>query len=254
VSKSRPQDAWAEAWAERYPAPQERKLTRRERLSQRYGRGPWLLASAIAFAALLAPAFAIAQGGGGQTFSSSSRYTVLVRNSNTGSGGATAQTCNTSPGNQACENNVNFGTNYAATYRTKGPTAAYFQTSGSGTATPFQLSPNGTGEIQYLNADTVGGLQESQIFANYQQVSSASPSVTNSASSGPVSATVSCPSGTNVISQSGGVNQSSNTGTANAVLHSVTPNGSTGATASAVVAGSGNATFTITAYAVCAQT
>jgi len=253
VRSSRPHDSWAKAWEERYPTQPKPKVSRRERLRNRYGRGPWLLASAIGFAVLLAPAFAIAQGGGGQTFSSNNRYTLLVRNSGSGSGGATAQTCNTSPGNQACENNVNSGTGLAVTYRTRGLTAAQFQTSGSGTATPFTLSPNATGEVQYLNADTVGGLQESQIFANYQQVSSSSPSVTNSATSGPVSATVSCPSGTNVISQSGGINQSSSSGTANAVLHSVTPNGSTGATASAVVAGPGNATFTVTVYAVCAQ-
>jgi hypothetical protein len=251
VSSSRPHDSWAKAWEERYPAKSEQKLGRWGRLRNRYGRGPWLLASAIAFAAVLAPTFAIAQGGGGQTFSSSNRYTLLARNS--GSGGATAQTCNTSPGQQACENNVNFGTNYAATYRTKGTTAAYFQTSGSGTATPFQLSPNGTGEIQYLNADTVGGLQESQIFANYQQVSATSSSVTKTEGQ-PQTQSVTCPSGYDLISAMASINQTANAQNGQAVLQGVSPVGTNGASAAATTAGGQNssATYTLTVHGVCA--
>jgi len=84
VSRSREQDAWVEAWANRYPAAQEPK--RRGRIRGRYSRGAWLLASAIAFAVLFVPAFAIAQGGGQQTFTSSARYTVLSRNTGNGSG------------------------------------------------------------------------------------------------------------------------------------------------------------------------
>jgi type 1 fimbria pilin len=253
VSKPRQQDAWAEAWAERYPAPKEKKSTVRSRLSARYGRGPWLLGSAIALGVLLVPAFAIAQGGGQQTFSSSARYTVIARNG--GTGGATAQTCKTSPGQPACENNVNFGTNYAATYRTTGPTAAYFQTSGSGQATPFQLSPNATGEVQYLNASMVGGLTPQQLFANYQQINSTSSSVSGGDGT-TTSATVTCPAGTNIISQSGAVSQSANSNQGQATLRGVTPTSATSATAVGVVTGppNANATFTITAYAVCAQT
>ena len=251
MSPSRPQDSWAKAWEERYPTQPEPKVSRRSRLRRRYGRGPWLLASVLALAALLVPAFAIAQGGGSQTFSSNNRYTLLARNS--GSGGATAQTCNTSPGQQACENNVNRGTNYAATYRTKGTTAVYFQTSGSGTATPFQLSPNGTGEIQYLNADTVGGLQESQIFANFQQVSSTSASVTKTEGQ-PQTHSVSCPSGSNLISAMASINQTANANAGQAVLQGVSPTGTNGASAAATTAGGANAsaTYTLTVHGVCA--
>jgi hypothetical protein len=252
VSPSRPHDSWAKAWEERYPTQPEPKVSRRARLRRRYGRGPWLLASALALAALLVPAFAIAQGGGSQTFSSSNRYTLLARNS--GSGGATAQTCNTSPGQQACENNVNFGTNYAATYRTKGSTAAYFQTSGSGTATPFQLSPNGTGEIQYLNADTVGGLQENQIFANYKQVSSTSASVTKTEGQQQTES-VTCPSGDNLVSAMASINQTATSQNGGqAVLQGVSPTGTNGASAAATTAGGPNssATYTLTVYGVCA--
>jgi hypothetical protein len=258
VSPSRPHDSWAKAWEERYPTPPEPKVSLRARLGRRYGRGPWLLASVLALAALLVPAFAIAQGGGGQTFTSSKRYTLLARNS--GSGGATAQTCNTSPGQQACENNVNFGTNYAATYRTKGTTAAYFQTSGSGTATPFQLSPNGTGEIQYLNADTVGGLQETQIFANYQQVSSTSASSTKGLGQA-TSESVTCPSGYNLVSANGAVNQSGGSNGGQAVIQGIVPSGDNKATVNAVTTGPHDtsdsvgesaATYTLTAWAVCA--
>ena len=101
-----------------------------------------------------------------------------MRNSGNGSGGATAQTCNTTPTAQACENNVNSGTGLAATYRTRGLVAAQFQTSGSGQATPFTISDNATGMVQNLNANMVGGLLPAQLFANYQQISSQSGTVT----------------------------------------------------------------------------
>jgi hypothetical protein len=254
VSKSPKRDAWAEAWAERYPARKAPKPTRRARLRARMGRGPWLLASLLLVVALGVPAFAIAQGGGGQTFSSSGRYTVLVRNSGSGSGGATAQTCNTTPGNQACENNVNFGTNYAATYRTKGPTAVYFQTSGSGQATPFQLSPNATGEVQYLNANMVGGLTAAQLFSNYSPVqSSANPTTQTLGQT--TSATVECPAGTAVLSSGAGINQTSDVSGGQAVLQSVQPSGVGAATATAIVVGDekgASATYQLTVKAICA--
>jgi hypothetical protein len=255
VSKSPSHDAWAEAWAERYPEAPEPKPSRRSRLRTRFTKGPWILASVVALGALFVPAFAIAQSGNGpQTITSnSSRYTLTARNS--GNGGATAQTCSTTPGQPACLNQVNFGTNYAATFRTTGPNAVYLQTSGSGQATPIVLSPNATGEVQYLNADTVGGLQESQIFANYQQVQASSPSVTHG-EGGSGSATVTCPTGTNIVSQSGAVSQTANTLNGQALLQGVTPTSSTSATVTAVVTGSNNnstATFSVTAYAVCAQ-
>ena len=254
MSKSPQHDAWAEAWAERYPEAPEKKPSRRSRLRKRFSTGPWILASVVALGALFVPAFAIAQSGNSpQTISSnSSRYTLTARN--TGNGGATAQTCSTTAGQPACLNQVQFGTNYAATFRTTGPTAVYFQTSGSGQATPFQLSPNATGEIQFLNADTVGGLQESQIFANYQQVQSVSGSVTKNEGQTQTQ-TINCPTGTNLVSQSAAVNQSASTANGNAVLSGVTPNSSTQAIATAVVTGNNasSATFTLTAYAVCAQ-
>ena len=255
MSKSPSHDAWAEAWAERYPQEPEQKPSRRSRLRKRFTKGPWILASVVALGALFVPAFAIAQSGNGpQTITStSSRYTLTARN--TGSGGATAQTCKTTAGQPACLNQVQFGTNYAATFRTTGPTAVYFQTSGSGQATPFLLSPNATGEIQYLNADTVGGLQESQIFANYQQVQSSSASATKG-QGGTSSATVTCPSGSNLVSQSGAVQQTGNNSDGHALLQGVTPTSSTSATATAVVTGpsgaNSNATFAVTVYGVCA--
>jgi hypothetical protein len=253
VSRSRQQDAWVQAWATRYPAPPEPK--RRGRIRGRYSRGVWLLGSALALAALLVPALAIAQGGGGQTFSSSNRYTLLVRNTGNGSGGATAQTCNTTPNNQACENNVNSGTGMAVTYRTRGLVAAQFQTSGSGQATPFEISDNATGMVQNLNANMVGGLLPTQLFANYQQISQSSGSVTKDIGQIQTSQ-VTCPSGTNIISQSGSINQTASTNDGQAVLQSVTPNNSTQATVTATVTGrqASSATFTVTAYAVCAQT
>jgi hypothetical protein len=256
VSKSPSQDAWAEAWAERYPEAPKPKPTRRSRLRKRYGKGPWILASMIALGVLFVPTFAIAQSGNGpQTITSnSSRYTLTARNS--GNGGATAQTCSTSPGQPACLNQVNFGTNYAATFRTTGPNAVYLQTSGSGQATPIVLSPNATGEVQYLNADMVGGLQESQLFANYQQVSSSSSSATKGQGQS-VSATVTCPTGTKLVSQSGAVNQTGSSSDGQALLQGVAPTSSTQATVTAVVTGpnsqNSQATFTVTAYAVCAQ-
>jgi hypothetical protein len=241
-----------QAWAKRYPAPPQPK---RRSIRGRYSRKVWLLGCALALAALIVPALAIAQGGGGQTFSSSNRYTLLVRNTGSGSGGATAQTCNTTPTAQACENNVNSGTGMAATYRTRGLVAAQFQTSGSGQATPFEISDNATGMVQNLNANMVGGLLPTQLFANYQQISQSSPSVTKGTGQIQTSQ-VTCPQGTNVISQSGSINQTGSSDHGQAVLQSITPNSSTQATVTATVAGgaNSNATFTVTAYAVCAQT
>jgi hypothetical protein len=69
---------------------------------------------------------------------------------------------------------------------------------------------------------------------------------------------VSCPSGTNIISQSGFVTQApgSSSGNGNAVLQGVNPLSSTSAAATGIVVGPGaaRATFTVTVYAVCAQT
>jgi hypothetical protein len=255
VTSPRGKDAWVEAWAERYPAAAP-KRERGRRLRGRFSRKTVLLAGVIGVVVLLAPAFAIAQSGGGQTFTSSNRYTLLVRNSGNGSGGATAQTCNTTPTNQACENNVNSGTGLAATYRTRGLVAAQFQTSGTGQATPFTISNNATGMVDNLNANMVGGLLPSQLFANYQQVSSQSSNLTRGHGQ-TVSATVTCPSGTNIISQSGAVNQTGSADNGQAVLQSVSPGSSTQATVTGVVTGPGastsTATFSVTAYAVCAQ-
>jgi hypothetical protein len=253
VSSPRGKDAWVEAWAERYPAA-EPKRERGRRLRGRFSRKTVLFASVVGLLVLLAPAFAIAQGGGGQTFTSTNRYTLLVRNSGNGSGGATAQTCNTTPTNQACENNVNSGSGLAATYRTRGLVAAQFQTSGSGQATPFTISDNATGMVSNLNANMVGGLLPTQLFANYQQVSAQSPSGTKDIGQ-TTSAQVSCPTGTNIVSQSGAVNQTGSANDGQAVLQGVTPNNSTQATATATVTGRAvsTATFFVTAYAVCAQ-
>ncbi|HEX3318821.1 MAG TPA: hypothetical protein VHR88_12415 [Solirubrobacteraceae bacterium] len=254
MSSSREKDAWVEAWAERYPAAQP-KRERGKRIRDRVSRKTVVFASVVGVLVLLAPALAIAAGGGGQTFTSSNRYTLLVRNSGNGSGGATAQTCNTTPTSQACENNVNSGTGLAATYRTRGLVAAQFQTSGSGQATPFTISDNATSMVQNLNANMVGGLLPTQLFANYQQISQQSASVTKDIGQTQTSQ-VTCPSGTNIISQSGSVNQTGSAMDGQAVLQSVAPNNSTQATVTATVTGRQNstATFFVTAFAVCAQT
>lgn len=255
MSSSRGKDAWVEAWAERYPATKP-KGARRTRIRGRFSRRTTVLACAIVGLVLLAPAFAIAAGSGSQTFTSSSRYTLLVRNTGNGSGGASAQTCNTTPTNQACENNVNSGTGLAATYRTRGNLAVQFQTSGTGQATPFAISDNATGMVNNLNANMVGGLLPTQLFANYQQVNSSSGTVTKG-QGGTQSQSVTCPSGTNIISQGGQITQTGSGTNGEAVLQSVSPTSNTSATASAVVTGpsnnNSNATFKVTVYAVCAN-
>jgi hypothetical protein len=255
VSTSPQQDTWAEAWAERYPASETPRPSRRARLRARFGRGPWMLASAIVFAALLAPAFAIAQnavsGSTARFSSNNSRYTGLIRN--TGSGGATAQTCNTSPGQPACENNVNFGTGFAATYRTTGSPAVFFQTSGSGQATPFEISSNATGMVQYLNANMVGGLTAQQLFSNYSPVT-ASANPTTQSQGQTTTETATCPTGTAVLSAGASINQTANTNGGHAVVQSVSPSGTGAATATALVVGptNGGATYQLTVHAICA--
>jgi hypothetical protein len=99
----------------------------------------------------------------------------------------------------------------------------------------------------------VGGLQETQIFANYQQVSATSASVTKTEGQ-PQTESVTCPSGDNLISASASVNQTANSGNGQAVLQGVTPSGTNGASAAAVtVGGAGaSATYTLTVYGVCA--
>ena len=96
-----------------------------------------------------------------------------------------------------------------------------------------------------------------QLFANYQQVSQQSGSVTKGQGQ-TQSSQVTCPSGTNIISQSGSVNQTGSTSDGQALLQSITPNNSTQATVTATVTGpnanNSQATFTVTAFAVCAQT
>jgi hypothetical protein len=155
---------------------------------------------------------------------------------------------------------VNSGTGLAATYRTRGNLAVQFQTSGSGQATPFSISDNATGMVQNLNANMVGGLTAQQLFSNYSPVSSTS-SQNNQGLGKTTSATVSCPSGTNVIHYSGQVNQSSNNNNGEAVLQGVSPNSNNnGATATAVVVGPSNnvnnpstANYSVTVNAICAS-
>lgn len=200
-------DAWTQAWTKRYgEAPRARRGGRlRGRLGG--GQGPWVLATALVLAVVVSPlAVAATKAISGSTArftSKNGRYTELVRNTNSGDGGAAADACNSNTGNEPCLNMVNKGTGQAAAFRTRGLVGFRLQTSGQGTATPFELDPNATGKVTYLNADSVDGLDSAQLkISNFQQVSNTSGGGTAS----PKSATVECPAGTQLISQGGSVN------------------------------------------------
>lgn len=267
---SRSQDAWTEAWSERYaePAPEGPKRSRRSRSG--LGRGLYLIASAALLAVVAAPLAIAASDGGakaaqggavtgssGVISGSNNSYTLYARNRNSGDGGAQADTCTSNVGNEACFNMVNFGTGYAGSFRTRGNTGFLIQTSGAGQATPFQLSPNATGMVQYLNADTVDGMEASQLqgISGLQQVSSQGP--TTSQDSGGTNAetfNVSCPSGKQLLSATASIGQTAQQNNGIAVLQGVKPTSSTAAQAIVVVSGTPNATATYqaTVYATCA--
>jgi hypothetical protein len=144
------------------------------KLFRHAGLGPWLLASSIVLAAGASP-FAMAQGGRitGSTarfVSDNPRYTELARNTRNGDGGATADTCISNAGAEPCLNMVNKGNGFAAAFRTRGLQGFRLQTSGSGQATPFVLDSNATGKVQFLNADTVDGLDSAQLQAQFASV------------------------------------------------------------------------------------
>src|SRR5439155_22530731 len=114
----------------------------------------------VALAVLAAPA-AIAASGIGRFVSNNDRYTLLARNTRDGDGGAIAAACKSNGDNEPCLNMVNKGDGVAAAFRTRGLTGFRLQTSGQGTATPFDLDSNATGKVDFLNADRLDGFDSS---------------------------------------------------------------------------------------------
>jgi len=143
------------------------------KLFRNAGLGPWLLASSIVLA-LGGSGVALAAGaisGTTARFTADSpRYTELARNTRSGDGGASADVCNSNTGAEPCLNMVNKGNGFAAAFRTRGTQGFRLQTSGQGEATPFILDSNATGKVQFLNADTVDGLDSTQLQAQFAAV------------------------------------------------------------------------------------
>jgi hypothetical protein len=143
------------------------------KLFRNAGLGPWLLASSIVLA-LGATGVAVAAGpisGTTARFTADNpRYVELARNTRNGDGGAAADACTSNTGNEPCLNMVNKGNGFAAAFRTRGLQGFRLQTSGQGEATPFILDSNATGKVQFLNADTVDGLDSTQLQAQFAAV------------------------------------------------------------------------------------
>jgi len=210
-----------------------------------------VLASALVLAVVASP-FAVAQGGKAVSGSTArftaknNRYVELARNTNNGDGGAAADACTSNTGAEPCLNMVNKGTGTAAAFRTRGLVGFRLQTSGQGTATPFELDPNATGKVTHFNADAVDGFDSAQLkISNFQQVTDTSGGGTAS----PKSATVACPTGTQLISQGGTVNGGGN----NVALIAAAPASATSATARATqVSGAAPEAYSVTVSATCA--
>jgi hypothetical protein len=143
------------------------------KLFRNAGLGPWLLASSIVLA-LGASGVALAassiSGTTARFTADNPRYVELARNTRTGDGGASADVCNSNSGAEPCLNMVNKGNGFAAAFRTRGNQGFRLQTSGPGEATPFILDANATGKVQFLNADSVDGLDASQLQAQFAVV------------------------------------------------------------------------------------
>jgi hypothetical protein len=143
------------------------------KLFRNAGLGPWLLASSIVLA-LGASGVAVAassiSGTTARFTADNPRYVELARNTRTGDGGASADVCNSNTGAEPCLNMVNKGNGFAAAFRTRGSQGFRLQTSGPGEATPFILDANATGKVQFLNADSVDGLDSSQLQAQFAVV------------------------------------------------------------------------------------
>jgi hypothetical protein len=143
------------------------------KLFRNAGLGPWLLASSIVLA-LGATGVAVAAGpisGTTARFTADNpRYVELARNTRNGDGGAAADACTSNTGAEPCLNMVNKGNGFAAAFRTRGLQGFRLQTSGQGEATPFILDSNATGKVQFLNADSVDGLDSAQLQAQFAVV------------------------------------------------------------------------------------
>jgi hypothetical protein len=178
-------DDWTNAWSEKYAAgeaPPKRKRLPRVRLRGR-SKTTHVLLSSVLLATMITP-FAFAQSGGGdaRVTDNNSRYAFIARNTRDGDGGAGALACNSdrNPTGQTnrepCLNMVNKGTGAAAAFRTRGLLGFRLQTSGTGTATPFQLDPNATGKVEHFNADAVDGMSSEDIRARSGRVTFTAPS------------------------------------------------------------------------------
>jgi hypothetical protein len=172
----RKNDAWTDAWSERYEAcgsesPTPRRGRRISLPLRGRTKGVHVILSAVLLSMLITP-FAIAQSSGSgsaRVVRDDDRYAFLARNIRAGDGGAGAFACRSdaNPAGQTnrepCLNMVNTGTGYAAAFRTRGNTGFRLQTSGTGEATPFLLDANATGLVRNLNSDKVDGLDAGQI-------------------------------------------------------------------------------------------
>jgi len=176
-------DEWTNAWSSRYGTGEQPARKRfRPRLRGR-SKTTHVLLSSVLLATMITP-FAFAQSGGGdaRVTDNNARYAFIARNTRDGDGGAGALACNSdrNPTGQTnrepCLNMVNKGTGAAAAFRTRGLLGFRLQTSGTGTATPFQLDPNATGKVQYFNADAVDGLSSEQMRPRFARVNFTAPS------------------------------------------------------------------------------
>jgi hypothetical protein len=160
-------DAWTQAWSTRYGAEEKSAKPRaRRRLSLRGGSrtGRYAVLGSVLVAVIASP-FAVAATTGSRVTSDDARYSFIARNTRAGDGGAAALACqsDTGSGREPCLNMVNKGNGPAAAFRTRGLTGFRLQTTGTGTATPFVLDPNATGQVKYLNADQIDGKSADEI-------------------------------------------------------------------------------------------
>jgi hypothetical protein len=221
MSKRTGNDAWSDAWTERYVTP--KKPGRRGPLTRLRGSrvggsrsGRYAVLAAVVIAVIAAP-FAVAAGKGSFT-ASDSRYTVLARNTANGDGGALAAACTSNastPNNahEACLNMVNKGTGYAAAFRTRGLQGFRLQTSGSGAATPFILDKNATGKVTYFNADQLDGKDSTEIgrepWALVDGSATPAPTITRDYRTASVARTTGAPAGDYTVTFDDDVNSCS---------------------------------------------
>jgi hypothetical protein len=164
MSDHRSSDSWSEAWRSRYEPADQPRRRRRARLPRLRGgsrTGRYAVLASLAIAVVASP-FAVAATTG-RFQDSNRRYTLYVKNTRAGDGGAGALLCNSNTGSEPCLTMGNIGNGYAAAFRTRGLRGFRLQTSGNGTATPFVLDRNATGKVDFLNADQLDGKDSTEI-------------------------------------------------------------------------------------------